>query len=68
MTRGLCPMTITLARATPFASAASAPVNAAFAALLAVPDSKGGMAHVTTPCVIQSNGVIHVVDRALLPE
>ena len=32
-----------------------------------VTDSKGGMAHVTTADVIQSNGVIHVIDRVLLP-
>jgi len=38
------------------------------AGVLTVTDSKGGMAHVTTPDVIQSNGVIHVVDRVLLPK
>ncbi len=30
-------------------------------------DPNGGIAHVTTPNVIQSNGVVHVVDRVLLP-
>ena len=30
-------------------------------------DEKGGMAHVTIPDVVQSNGVIHVVDKVLLP-
>ena len=33
-----------------------------------IADAKGGMAHVTTADVIQSNGVIHVVDRVLLPK
>jgi uncharacterized surface protein with fasciclin (FAS1) repeats len=37
------------------------------AGVLTVTDAKGDMAHVTTPDVIQSNGVIHVVDRVLLP-
>lgn len=37
------------------------------AGVLTVTDAKGGMAHVTTPDVMQSNGVIHVVDRVLLP-
>ena len=32
-----------------------------------VTDGKGGMAHVTIPNVYQSNGVIHVVDKVLLP-
>ncbi len=32
-----------------------------------VTDSKGGVAHVTTANVYQSNGVIHVVDKVLLP-
>ena len=31
-------------------------------------DEKGGMAHVTIPNVYQSNGVIHVVDKVLLPK
>ena len=31
-------------------------------------DEKGGMATVTIPDVIQSNGVIHVVDKVLLPK
>lgn len=30
-------------------------------------DAKGGMAHVTTGNVMQSNGVIHVIDSVLLP-
>lgn len=37
------------------------------AGVLTVTDAKGHMAHVTTPDVMQSNGVIHVVDRVLLP-
>ena len=37
------------------------------AGVLTVTDAKGDMAHVTTPDVMQSNGVIHVVDRVLLP-
>lgn len=36
--------------------------------VLTITDSKGGMAHVTIPDVYQSNGVIHVVDRVLLPK
>ena len=32
-----------------------------------VTDAKGGAAHVTTSDVYQSNGVIHVVDKVLLP-
>ncbi|WP_110466809.1 fasciclin domain-containing protein [Xylophilus ampelinus] len=32
-----------------------------------ITDSKGGMAMVTTANVYQSNGVIHVVDKVLLP-
>jgi len=35
--------------------------------VVTVTDSKGGMAHVTTADVVQSNGVIHVIDRVLLP-
>lgn len=31
-------------------------------------DAKGGMAHVTTADVYQSNGVIHVVDKVLMPK
>ncbi len=31
-------------------------------------DESGGMAHVTIPDVEQSNGVIHVVDKVLLPK
>ncbi len=37
------------------------------AGVLTVTDAKGDMAHVTTPDVIQSNGVIHVIDHVLLP-
>ena len=37
------------------------------AGVVTVTDSKGNMAHVTTADVIQSNGVIHVVDKVLLP-
>ena len=33
-----------------------------------VGDESGGMAHVTIPDVVQSNGVIHVVDKVLLPK
>ncbi len=36
--------------------------------VITITDAKGGMAHVTTADVIQSNGVIHVVDRVLLPK
>ncbi len=31
-------------------------------------DESGGMAHVTIPDVMQSNGVIHVIDKVLLPK
>lgn len=34
---------------------------------ITVTDDKGGVARVTTADVIQSNGVIHVVDKVLLP-
>jgi uncharacterized surface protein with fasciclin (FAS1) repeats len=34
---------------------------------LAVTDAKGGVAHVTIANVLQSNGVIHVIDTVLLP-
>ncbi len=37
------------------------------AGTVTVTDSKGDMAHVTTADVYQSNGVIHVVDKVLLP-
>jgi uncharacterized surface protein with fasciclin (FAS1) repeats len=30
-------------------------------------DAKGGMSHVTQADVLQSNGVIHVVDSVVLP-
>jgi uncharacterized surface protein with fasciclin (FAS1) repeats len=33
-----------------------------------ITDEKGGTANVTIPDVIQSNGVIHVVDKVLLPK
>ena len=36
--------------------------------MVMVADEGGGMAHVTIPDVIQSNGVIHVVDKVLLPK
>lgn len=32
-----------------------------------ITDTHGGMAHITIPNVYQSNGVIHVIDRVLLP-
>ncbi len=35
--------------------------------VLTVSDSKGTMSHVTIADVLQSNGVIHVVDKVLLP-
>ncbi len=34
---------------------------------VSVTDSKGGVAHVTIADVFQSNGVIHVVDKVLMP-
>lgn len=34
---------------------------------LTVTDAKGGVAHVTIGDVMQSNGVIHVVDKVLMP-
>ena len=34
---------------------------------LTVTDAKGDVAHVTIPNVMQSNGVIHVIDTVLLP-
>ncbi len=34
---------------------------------ITVTDEKGGVAHVTIADVKQSNGVIHVVDKVLLP-
>jgi len=36
--------------------------------MIMLSDESGGMAHVTIPDVIQSNGVIHVVDKVLLPK
>ena len=36
--------------------------------LIMLTDERGGMAHVTIPDVVQSNGVIHVVDHVLLPK
>lgn len=35
--------------------------------VVTISDEKGGMAHVTIADVFQSNGVIHVVDKVLLP-
>jgi len=35
--------------------------------MIMLADESGGMAHVTIPDVVQSNGVIHVVDKVLLP-
>ena len=32
-----------------------------------VKDAKGGVANISTYDVIQSNGVIHVIDHVLLP-
>ena len=36
--------------------------------VVTITDGKGGMAHVTIADVVQSNGVIHVIDRVLLPK
>ena len=36
--------------------------------IIMLSDESGGMAHVTIPDVVQSNGVIHVVDKVLLPK
>jgi uncharacterized surface protein with fasciclin (FAS1) repeats len=36
-------------------------------ASLAVRDAKGDEAHITIPDVLQSNGVIHVVNTVLMP-
>ena len=33
-----------------------------------IPDEKGGTATVTIANVYQSNGVIHVIDKVLLPK
>ena len=38
------------------------------AGAIVITDESGGMAHVTIADVIQSNGVIHVVDKVLLPK
>ncbi len=35
--------------------------------VVTISDTKGTMSHVTTADVLQSNGVIHVVDKVLLP-
>ena len=35
--------------------------------VITIEDGQGNMAHVTTADVIQSNGVIHVIDHVLLP-
>jgi uncharacterized surface protein with fasciclin (FAS1) repeats len=42
-------------------------VEKASADQLIVTDSKGGKANITISNVLQSNGVIHVVDSVLLP-
>ncbi len=36
--------------------------------LIMLTDESGGMAHVTIADVVQSNGVIHVIDKVLLPK
>ena len=36
--------------------------------MIMLTDESGGMAHVTIPDVVQSNGVNHVVDKGLLPK
>ena len=36
--------------------------------MITLSDESGGMAHVTIADVVQSNGVIHVVDKVLLPK
>ena len=36
--------------------------------MIMLTDESGGMAHVTSPDVVQSNGVIHVIDKVLLPK
>ncbi|HEY3635756.1 MAG TPA: fasciclin domain-containing protein [Caldimonas sp.] len=36
--------------------------------MIMLTDESGGMAHVTIPDVVQSNGVIHVIDKVLLPK
>jgi uncharacterized surface protein with fasciclin (FAS1) repeats len=36
--------------------------------MIMLTDESGGMAHVTIADVVQSNGVIHVVDKVLLPK
>ena len=36
--------------------------------MIMLSDESGGMAQVTIPDVVQSNGVIHVVDKVLLPK
>jgi uncharacterized surface protein with fasciclin (FAS1) repeats len=36
--------------------------------MIMLSDESGGMAHVTIPDVVQSNGIIHVVDKVLLPK
>ncbi len=35
--------------------------------MIMITDAKGGMSHVTTADVAQSNGVIHVIDSVMLP-
>ncbi len=34
---------------------------------LTLTDAKGGMSHVSTKDVMQSNGVVHVIDTVLMP-
>jgi len=35
---------------------------------LSVTDGKGDVARITIPDVMQSNGIIHVVDKVLIPD
>lgn len=35
--------------------------------MIIITDAKGGVSHITIPNVMQSNGVIHVVDTVLMP-
>jgi uncharacterized surface protein with fasciclin (FAS1) repeats len=35
--------------------------------MLMIEDGQGGVANVTIADVVQSNGVIHVIDKVLLP-
>ena len=49
---------------------AGAPLTASLNGLtnIVITDGKGGTAHISTYDVFQSNGVIHVVDKVLLPQ